>query len=335
MHRRQAGAAPLPKRLDAPERHQQTQTATGQGKQHAFREQLAGNPPASGSERGADGHLPLPRGRAREQEVGDVRAGDEQDKRDRAQQHEQRSLHIADDLLVQADQRQDTIAAAAASPLAALAALAARPGIAARSRGRSSWLNALRNCLQLGLRLLKRHAGFQSSNGFQKHHAFTIAHEGSPRFTKRQRSPKLKRFGILKARRKNAHDGVTLFVQRDRPAQHVRVAAKSALPEAVSENGRLGAVGRVLFPGEVASQRRLDAEQWKEIRRHCAGHDSFRRSGPCEGHVAATVGGDARQRLALGFDFNERGAANDGAGACPTSLRATAPVGRVRDRAAA
>src|SRR5213080_3850587 len=139
-------------------------------------------------------------------------------------------------------------------------------------------------------------------------------HEGSLRFTKRHWSPKLKRFGILKARRKNAYDGVTLLVQRDRPAQHISVAAKSALPEAVSENGRLRAVGRVLFPGEVASQRRLDAEQWKEIRRHCTGHDSFRRSGPCEGHVAATVGGDARQRPALGFDFNERGAADEGAG---------------------
>ena len=140
-------------------------------------------------------------------------------------------------------------------------------------------------------------------------------HEGSPRFTKRQRNPKLKPFWILKARRKYAHDGVTLLVQRDRPAQHVRVAAKSALPEAVSENGRPGAVRRVLFPGEVASHGRPDAEQWKKIRRHCAGHDSFRRSGPCESHVAATVGGDARRRLALGFDFNERGAANEGAGA--------------------
>jgi anti-anti-sigma factor len=48
----------------------------------------------------------------------------------------------------------------------AIAALAARPGIAARSRGQYSWLNALRNYLQFGLRLLKRHAGFQSSNGF-------------------------------------------------------------------------------------------------------------------------------------------------------------------------
>src|SRR2546429_2623454 len=60
--------------------------------------------------------------------------------------------------------------------------------------------------------------------------------------SKRQRSPKLKSFWILKARRKNAHDGVTLLVQCDRPAQHVRVAAKSALPEAVSrsEERRVG-----------------------------------------------------------------------------------------------
>ena len=129
------------------------------------------------------------------------------------------------------------------------------------------------------------------------------------RFAERQRSPKLERFGILKARGKNAHDRIALLVQRDRPVQHGRVAAKSALPEAVSENGRLWAVGRVLFPGEVASQDRLDAEQWKESRRHCASHDSFRRSGPGKVHVAARVGGDARQRLALGFSFNERGAA--------------------------
>src|SRR5207248_4357482 len=223
------------------------------------------------------------------------------------QQHEQRSLHIADDLLVQTDQRQNT--------LAALAALAARPGIAAPSRCRSSWLDALRNGLQLGLRLLKRHAGFQSSNGFQKHHAFTMNHEGSPRFTQRQRSPKLESFWILKARRTNAHDGVTLLVQCDRPIQNIWVATKSALPEALSENDRPGAVRRVLCLGEVASHGRLDAEQWKKIRRHRAGHDSFRRSGPGESHLAATVGGDAGQRLALGFDFSERGAATEGAGA--------------------
>ncbi len=105
----------------------------------------------------------MPRRRAREQEVGDVRAGDEQDKRDRAQQHEQRSLHIADDLLVQADQGQN--------PLATLAVATLAVAIAAPSRRRSPWLNTLRDCSQLGLRLLERHTGFQSSDRFQKPHA--------------------------------------------------------------------------------------------------------------------------------------------------------------------
>jgi hypothetical protein len=41
----------------------------------------------------------------------------------------------------------------------------------------------------------------------------------------------------------------------------------------------------------------------------------FRRSSPHEAHVAASVGRDARQRLASGFGFNERGAADFGGGA--------------------
>src|SRR5262245_5353854 len=152
-----------------------------------------------------------------------------------AQQHEQPSLHLADHLLVQPSQRQNRLAPAAPAPLA--------PALAEPNRRRFGWLNTLRDCSQLGLRLLERHAGFQSSNGFHKPHAFTKTPKGSPactRFTKRQRNPKLKPFWILKARRKNAHDDVTLLVQCDRAPEHVRVAAKSALPEAVSENGRPG-----------------------------------------------------------------------------------------------
>lgn len=40
------------------------------------------NPPATRAERGAHCHLPLPRQRSREQQVGDVGASDEQDERD-------------------------------------------------------------------------------------------------------------------------------------------------------------------------------------------------------------------------------------------------------------
>jgi type 1 glutamine amidotransferase len=69
---------------------------------------------------------------------------------------------------------------------------------------------------------------------------------------------------------------------------------------------------------------------------HGTGPDALRRACPCEGHVAATVGGDARHRLALAFDFNEPGFANNSVGFCPTARRAaTVPADRVRGMAVA
>src|SRR5690349_12596307 len=122
---------------------------------------------------------------------------------------------------MQADQGQVTLLA----PALALALAAPRTRNVAPSRRRCPRLNTLRDGSQLGLRLLEGHTGFQSSDGFEKPHAFTILGKGSSPactcFTKRQRSPKLKPFWILKARRKNAHDGVTLLVQGDRPIQNV------------------------------------------------------------------------------------------------------------------
>ena len=44
----------------------------------ALGEQFADDPPAPAADCGDDGHLPLPAGRAHEQQVGDVGAGDEQ-----------------------------------------------------------------------------------------------------------------------------------------------------------------------------------------------------------------------------------------------------------------
>src|SRR5205085_8025689 len=123
-----------------------------------------------------DGHLPLPRCRAREQEVSHIRAGDEQDKRDCPKQHKQRPFHIADDLIVQADHAQKTLPGFTTF---ALTLLSPRSGTAILSRCRPSWPNALRDGSQLGLRPLERYTGFQSSNGFQKPHAFAILGKGS------------------------------------------------------------------------------------------------------------------------------------------------------------
>ena len=66
--------------------------------QHAFGQQLPHQPLPAGAERGADRDFLLPPGGARQQQVRDVRAGDQQHQRHRAEQHEHRAAHVADDL---------------------------------------------------------------------------------------------------------------------------------------------------------------------------------------------------------------------------------------------
>ena len=69
----------------------------------AFDEQAADQPPAARAERGADAHLAAAHGRARQHQVGDVGAGDEQHQRHRSEQHQHPRPHPSDQLLVQRD----------------------------------------------------------------------------------------------------------------------------------------------------------------------------------------------------------------------------------------
>ena len=71
-------------------------------RQHAaFGDQLPHQPAAAGAERGAHGDLAAARFRARDQQVGDVGAGDEQDERDRRHQRQQRRAQRAEQLDVE------------------------------------------------------------------------------------------------------------------------------------------------------------------------------------------------------------------------------------------
>ena len=70
-------------------------------------------PPAARAERGADPHLAAAPGRARQQQVRDVGARDEQHQRDRAEQHQHPAAHLAHEMLVQRDDAR----AAARAPL--------------------------------------------------------------------------------------------------------------------------------------------------------------------------------------------------------------------------
>ena len=77
----------------------------GDSQHAAFGEELTHQPAASGAERGAHGQLALPRRSAREQQVRDVGAGDQQDECDGAEQHEQRRPDVAGQLLAQGTTR--------------------------------------------------------------------------------------------------------------------------------------------------------------------------------------------------------------------------------------
>ena len=69
----------------------------------AFREQLQHQPAAAGAERSADRHLLLANGRAHEQQVRDVCAGDQDDDRDGGEQREQGRADRTDDLFFELD----------------------------------------------------------------------------------------------------------------------------------------------------------------------------------------------------------------------------------------
>ena len=98
---RRSATTPLRK----PRAHQarrRPQTPPECGKDHALSEQLPDEPRPCRAECGANGQLALTRARSCQEQVGDVRAGDEQHESNRAGEHEERRANVAGQLLAQA-----------------------------------------------------------------------------------------------------------------------------------------------------------------------------------------------------------------------------------------
>jgi hypothetical protein len=92
---------PAREATEAQRRHAKAGNASGGGKHQALGEQLAHQPRAAGAERRPDADFALPCGGAREQEIGDIDARDEQHQQHGADQHEQRRPNLADHQLLQ------------------------------------------------------------------------------------------------------------------------------------------------------------------------------------------------------------------------------------------
>ncbi len=74
----------------APERSQYAESPAGHRKQKCFRKELTDQPSARCPERTANGELALSDRRLRQEQIGHVRAGHQEQKSHRAEEHQQR-----------------------------------------------------------------------------------------------------------------------------------------------------------------------------------------------------------------------------------------------------
>ena len=210
-------------------------TPPAAAEQQALDQQLPHDAPARGAHRVAHRDLARPRRRARQQQVGDVGARDQQHEADRAHQRQE---HDADRAGVEAFvERLDD---ADGELLVA---------------GRMRRGQALDDAVELGLRLRRR-----TTPGFRRREHGEVADVAALLLLRRRdgRHPQLGVGRELDAGRHHADDRRRLAVDADGQAEHAAIAAVARLPEGVAEDhDALGARRVVAAPEAAAEQHRL------------------------------------------------------------------------------
>ena len=108
---RQAGRVDGEQRADADDAENRPEHAAGERQHDALGQQLAHDAAAARADGGAHGNLAPPAGRAHEQQVGDVRAGDQQHEADGADEHQQRRADVGDERFAHRHRREDGVLA--------------------------------------------------------------------------------------------------------------------------------------------------------------------------------------------------------------------------------
>ncbi len=89
------------RQIDAPDRDEHAGRAAEHAEEHAFGHELANQTPPARAQRGTHGNFPLAGGGARQQEVRNVHAGNEEDEADRTEEQREESPHLLNDPFVQ------------------------------------------------------------------------------------------------------------------------------------------------------------------------------------------------------------------------------------------
>ncbi len=199
------------------------------------------------AERNADADLARAVSGAGEQQVGDVANRDEQHEGDRAQQREEHQANLAA-VLPLAERHQIR----GPEILVGVGKLIGQCG---------------RDRRQFRLRLFPRDAGFQQGKrrelprvAVHRLHARRHVDQGNPQLVVRRK---------CEVGWHDADDGRGEGVRRDRLADHTRITAVAALPEAVADDDDRRRPGLVVLRKEVAAEDRLLANRLEDVPARC------------------------------------------------------------------
>jgi hypothetical protein len=220
-------------------RQQRAQHTPGQAQYYAFAHQAERDLHPGGAEGGANGDFLPPAGSARQQQVGDVGAGDPEQQRDRPQQHQQRLPDVAHQLVLERKQRRPP------------AAIERRIGL----------LQLATNGSQLPAGRRQRGSPPQSRDPGQIPRATRTGVGGIQNQGKKNLHSRLFH---LESRRQHAHHHVALVAQPDRLAGDGLVGAETALPERIGEHGHIGASRLVFFLAKNPAHNRLHTEELEQ-----------------------------------------------------------------------
>ena len=231
----------------------------GDRQHRAFGQQLTDQTPASGTERGAHRQLAIAPQHARERQVGDIRARDQQNQTRRAEQDQQQLARTDGELFEQVGRFR------------------LKAGVGAVDVG-VVLLEPLTDRGHLGRRSCRRHAFLEQT----KHlHVEGTATGRDPCFriraerAGRRRHVHVDFVRIVRHRGQDTDDGVRPVVHLENLTDNRRVSAELALPIGVAEHQHRIRTFVIIRVDKGAAHDRLDAERIEEVRRDDAGGDAI------------------------------------------------------------
>ncbi len=237
-------------KAQAAESEQDPQGRARKRKQHAFDHELLEQSPEPGADGGAHGNLPPARLGAREQQVGDVDAGDEQHEDDRAQQNQHGPPDVLHDLIAKTGHYDGM-----------------ELGVEMVGAAAHGFADLLDIALHFAIGLGGRDSAFQ----FPEQRKVMAAAPAGAGGIQLEGHPEFGRVGCAgrkgEGRRHHPHHRARIAVHADVTPEHAAVAAEGPLPEPVGEDGGARNIRQVVGRGKETPEQRGDAEHGQ----HAAG----------------------------------------------------------------